>query len=109
MSAITAKDIIFKFPNLVEHLFGDLNKPISGPASSDSQNEGNLVFAGNKKSLKEINPSLCRTYIVVSESADWAKENLKNSTVLTTSNLMLAIALVNQAFFAITTNKKLFG
>ncbi len=109
MNKITAKDILEPFKQLLLPLFGDLQLQVSGPDNSDSALENVIIYLNSEKSLSLVNKSKPKVVIINPKYSAFAEEHLKNCTVFTCKNVMLAMALINERFYPVTLNKGEFN
>jgi UDP-3-O-[3-hydroxymyristoyl] glucosamine N-acyltransferase len=99
--AVTSRDLIDAFPDLLKLETGDENRPILAPSSQENPVPEGIAFTSDINFL----PSLCNSdlaVLVVSlKLLPQVKELGARATILSTKNPYLAMAKVNQRFFTL--------
>lgn len=110
--AISAEQIIEKFPALITHVAGNPKTQAQKPCAQEAPIENGIAFVGDKKTFQLLLKS--PVSVIVADAKIFADPNIvqevaaANKTILQSKNVYLAMALVNQTFFALPFLRKSF-
>ncbi len=95
--SVFLSEILKKFPTELELVRGDLNQEIKGLNSPELASDRELIFLSQPQHLKKALLGKSSAWVVQSDLAKSVPENV--STLITSSNPVLAMASIGRAFF----------
>ena len=108
--SVAAEIIMETYPELVQHLDGDVKTVAEAPSSQIHPTLNSIVFVAEEKFLDSLFNSEASILVVHEKISGQAKEkNNGRKTLLVSKNTYLAMALVNARFFPLPFIKSPFG
>jgi UDP-3-O-[3-hydroxymyristoyl] glucosamine N-acyltransferase len=99
--SISADTILKAFPELLQHLDGDLKATATAPCAQETPLSGAIAFVADEANLLSLLKSHVSILVVNEKIAKLAKEKNTGKTLLSSRNSYLAMALVNARFFSL--------
>ena len=107
--ANSANEILKSFPDLLKLEAGDPETSILGPCPQEAPKSGAVAYVAKPEALESIVASDVAAIVVDARMADQAKEVIGSKVLLSSTNLRLAMAKVNQKFFPVEAHRKPFA